>query len=132
MINKTNIRAIYKPDAQTKDGILYFYLVEKNYELMWQCEKYPEIEYFTDIPFLDDDWEIQQRTNLQTIDGQYVYENDVILFSYKEDENGDVFNDEGKIYINKDGYWSITRENGLDCYLDEIPFFVNFRIIKIK
>jgi hypothetical protein len=104
MITKDNIRAIYKLDAKTKDGILYFYpkKVDRGETLMWVCERDEEIKYFFDVPFLDDNWEIQQKLNLQTADGEDIYEKDTVHLRYEANEFHDIDEGDFIFYLDKD------------------------------
>lgn len=133
MINKNNIRAIYRPDSKTRDGILYFYpeLVDNGEILMWVCEKDKDIKYFFDIPFIDDNWEIQQRINVKTVDGIEVFENDRVLISYKEFDCGDIIQDEATIFIDEDGVPCIRLANLSDEFSEYIDSFFPFTVWKV-
>jgi hypothetical protein len=133
MINKNNIRAIYKPDSETKDGTLYFYPqeVDGGETLMWVCEKDSEIKYFFDIPFLDNDWEIQQRTDLQTIDGQYIYEGDKINIQYECNEFHDLDVGDFIFYVDKNLNLCINEigtEKEFDMYWNDFSMHAKIKI----
>jgi len=61
-MNKTEkelrYRTYYKPDIQTEDWPIYFY-VNEDYE--WQMDKDPEFKYDFYIPFFDDEWVIMRE-----------------------------------------------------------------------
>ncbi len=134
MINKNNIRAIYKPDAETSDGILYFYPQEVDgcETLMWVCEKDPEIKYFFDIPFLDDNWEIQQRTNEKTSDGDEIWENDVVHIKWEYNEFHDWDEDNFKFYIDKNLNLCIHRVDDKDDSHDMLWIEFSCNNLKIE
>lgn len=133
MITKDNIRAIYKPDAETKDGILYFYPkeVDGGETLMWVCEKDEEIKYFFDVPFLDDNWEIQKKINVKSVNGIEVFEGDKILIQYREFDCGDIIQDEVYIFIDDKGVPCIKKVGRLDDCGYYINDFFSFVVLGI-
>jgi len=139
MITKNNIRAIYKPDAKTKDGILYFYPeeVDGGETLMWVCEKDEEIKYFFDVPFLDDSWEIQQKLNLQTVGGEDIYEKDTVHLIYEDNEFHDI--DEGDFTFYFDGDLNLClhdtsfgESDEFDMYWSDFSMHPKLKIISKK
>lgn len=87
MIKK--FRAFYKPDFDTSDGPIKFNMKIIDHELFFVAECDEEIRYSFEIPFVDDDWVIQQYIGMNDMDGVEVYEGDLVDY-YFHDECGGV------------------------------------------
>lgn len=68
-------RAFYKPDLLTKHGAIKF---EQTVFEDWLCFEHDEIRYDFTIPFIDDDWEVQQWTGYTDKNGVKIFEGDFI------------------------------------------------------
>jgi len=76
-------RAYYKPDLDTLDGALKFEQREINGDLFFVYDE--DIWYPFQIPFLDDDWVVQQYIGLQDKNEIYIYEGDIIKYATHDD-----------------------------------------------
>jgi len=117
-------RAYYKLDSDTPDGALKFIQTEINHILYFVYDG--DIKYPFYIPFMDDDWLVQQYLGFQDDNGSDVYEGDIVEYRSWDNEwerigpiNKDVvqFNN-GNVYPKpyhndcEDGFYS----HGIDQY----------------
>ena len=73
-------RAYYKPDLDTPDSALKFEQMIIDDELFFVYDE--DIRYAFEIPFMDDDWVVQQYLGFQDDDGNDVYEGDIVKYTY--------------------------------------------------
>tara|TARA_R110000772_G_scaffold131646_1_gene239891 strand:- start:870 stop:1331 length:462 start_codon:yes stop_codon:yes gene_type:complete len=85
MKNKPKFRAFYTPDFTTEAGAMLFCqkLVEdangvEDIKFIYEEEGKEDFGYDFQIPFLDDDWIVQQFTGMVGRDGEDVYEGDYV------------------------------------------------------
>lgn len=76
-------RAFYKPDLDTPDGALKFEQKIINDELWFVYDD--DIRYEFQIPFLDDNWVVQQYTGMVDINGIELYEGDIVEWGMSHD-----------------------------------------------
>jgi len=75
-------RAFYIPDLDTPDGALKFNQVEIDNNLWFAYDD--ELKYEFSIPFMDDDWAVQQCIGMKDGNDIDIYEGDVIVFKHPE------------------------------------------------
>lgn len=95
-MNKVKFRAWYKPHLD-KGIVEMFEQVEIDCELFFVSNKDKEVKYKFDLPFIDDDWIVEQWTGLKDTKSQDIYEGDVL-----EDEEQTV---KFEIRFNKKEAW---------------------------
>lgn len=74
-------RAWYLPDGDTPDGMLKFIQVEIEDRLYFAMESDPLISYPFDIPFIDEDWVVEQWTGLVDENSIEIFEGDIIKYN---------------------------------------------------
>ena len=111
-----NLRAWYKPDLETKDGALKFNLEITPMERAWfVCESDRNIRYPIEIPFIDNDWIIEQSTRMEDRNGVEIFEGDIF-----KGENWDcVKYRDGSFYANLMGARIVNLEEFYD--IDSSP-----------
>lgn len=77
-------RAYYKPDLETPDGALKFEQVVRDDRLWFIYDE--DICYEFEIPFLDDNWVVQQYLGFNDDDGNDVYEGDIVKYTQWSNE----------------------------------------------
>lgn len=117
-------RAYYKPDLNAPEGALKFEQMIIDDELFFVHDY--DIRYPFRIPFMDDDWVVQQYLGFVDVNGLDVCEGDIVEYRFWENEwekNGSTYKDVvkfeyGNVYPKpshnycEDGFYS----TGVDQY----------------
>ena len=74
---KKKFRAWYKGDIALSSPLV-FEVKEVDSELIWVCVSDPEITYAFYVPFIDDDWIVEQYTNVEDKHKVNICEGDVV------------------------------------------------------
>lgn len=132
-MKRYKFRAWYKPDFNTPDGPLKFEQKEIDGELFFAHDD--ELKYPFEIPFLDDDWIVEQYTEVNDIDGGEIYEGDILQ---KGELNFDVYWYESKWQARCPNYhkfhWPRFEHFHRECGISEIVGNIheNSDLIKYK
>lgn len=91
-MREIKFRAFYKGDIKyvkkgEQDFMFHQALIDD--ELCFVMEKDRDINYPFQIPFLDNEWILMQFTGLKDVDGEVIYEGDIVRY-YHNDKNQDV------------------------------------------
>lgn len=103
---KNEFRAWYLPDKETKDGLLLF--SQENHEdgIFFSHNVEPgnltgyDLEYPFEIPFLDENWLVEQWSGLYDREGNKIFAGDIIQ---SKDESGIVYFAAGTFMIDGAG-----------------------------
>ena len=120
-----DFRAIYKPDIVLGNGLLedglIFYMKKENDELWFVSEGDSDLRYPFAIPFIDDDWVVEQFTGLYDVNGKKIFEGDVVAFNVQDYNGGDHFYTLPVVYQGSSFGFRIKSETSLlepDCWED--------------
>ena len=125
-MREIKFRAWYEPDKQTKDGALKFKQVIFQDQLFFMhgleddeyCGRL--IKYPFEVPFLDDDWTVEQFTGLTDKHGREIYEGDIIRFA--KSNMSEKF-DQGHVwYVDFLAHWAVSMNHlysECSCQLNE-------------
>lgn len=88
-------RAWFKDDIERGEPLL-FEEREVDYSLYFVCVKDPDIKYELFVPFIDDDWIVEQYIGAADVNGTDIFEGD-ILFDDFNNEIGYVVRNEDSL-----------------------------------
>jgi hypothetical protein len=115
--DKPKFRAWYKPDATTSDGMLKFEQSEIDGRLWFALTD--DIKYPFEVPFLDDDWIVEQFTGFVDSEAHEIFLGDICLYSggnseyfhCEPDTKGTIIKEDGILYIKTGIFqWPLNKE----------------------